>query len=75
MELNLAPTHLMMRSYKRFLKAVDEASREGDSNTDCLIVTRGTAHSAQGKNEAVVSVACERSTDPAIDITKLSILI
>ena len=58
------------KGYKRFLKAVDEASREGDSSTDSLIVTRGTAHGAQGKNEVVVSDACESSTDPAIDITQ-----
>ena len=58
------------KSYKRFLKAVDEASREGDSGADSLIVTRGTAHGAQGKNEAVVSDASESSTDPAIDITQ-----
>ena len=57
------------KGYKRFLKAVDEVSREGDTSADSLFVTRGTAHSAQGKNEVVVSVACESSTDPAIDIT------
>ena len=27
------------KGYKRFLKAVDEASREGDSSADSLIVT------------------------------------
>ena len=58
------------KGYKRLLKAVDEASMEGDSSADSLIVTTGTAHGAQGKNKAVVSVACESSTDPAIDITQ-----
>ena len=58
------------KGYKRFLKAVDEVSREGDTSADSLFVTRGTAHGAQGKNEVVVSDACESSTDPAIDITQ-----
>ena len=57
------------KGYKRFLKAVDEVSREGDTSADSLFVTKGTAHSAQGKNEVVVSASCDSSTDPAIDIT------
>ena len=58
------------KSYKMFLKAVDEASKKADSSADSLIVTGGTAYGTQGKNEGAVSDACESSTDTAIDIAQ-----